>query len=58
MLGMQIIGSAGLLQLDSFGGCVLFVIGFGVTGGILGLLAGVIWPRFYGRRNLGAIEYV
>ncbi len=34
----------------------LLVLGLGISGALFGLLHGVVWPRFYGRKHLGAIS--
>jgi len=50
------VGSHGLLNLVSFWFRFMLIIGFGVQGGIWGCLTIVAWPRFYGRKHLGAIS--
>ncbi len=32
------------------------VAGFGVAGGCFGTISSVVWPRFYGRRHVGAVS--
>ena len=54
-LAAQAVGSAGLLEFESLAGRSLVVVGFGMSGGLFGLVMTVIWPRFYGRLHLGAI---
>lgn len=34
----------------------LLVVGYGISGGFFGLLLSVTWPRFFGRKHLGAIS--
>lgn len=51
-----VIGALGLLRLDGPGGVVAYVIGNGVAQGGFVSLAGIVWPRFFGRRALGAIS--
>ena len=46
----------GMLLMPSFIGETLMVAGMGISMGCLGVLSGVVWPRFYGRRHLGAIS--
>ncbi|MBT4184966.1 MAG: MFS transporter [Deltaproteobacteria bacterium] len=50
------LGSLGILNLESFWFRLMLIIGFGVQGGIWGCLTLVAWPRFYGRKHLGAIS--
>jgi len=52
------VGSLGILNLESFWFRLMLIIGFGVQGGIWGCLTIVAWPRFYGRKHLGAISGV
>ena len=56
MLAFQATGTCGLLGLgDSFGQW-LYIIGYGVSGGLFPTVITVTWPRFFGRRHLGAIS--
>jgi sugar phosphate permease len=50
------VGSLGILNLESFWYRLMLVAGFGVQGGVWGCLTVVAWPRFYGRKHLGAIS--
>lgn len=50
--------SLGMMHLDSSTGRALIVLGLGISGGIWAILMSVVWPRFYGRRHLGAIASV
>ena len=52
------LGSFGILNLGSFWFRLMLIIGFGVQGGIWGCLTIIAWPRFYGRKHLGAISGV
>jgi len=36
-------------------GIPLLIAGFGIMGGFFAVLNAIVWPRFYGRNNLGAI---
>ncbi len=36
----------------------LLIVGLGISGGVFGLLIGLVWPRFFGRKHLGAISGV
>lgn len=35
---------------------VFLIIGNGIVGGLFSVLSSVVWPRFYGRKHLGAIS--
>ena len=37
-------------------GLLAFIIGNGICGGAFSALSGIVWPRFFGRRWLGAIS--
>ena len=50
------IGTAGMLQMHTLTGRILVILGLGVAGGAFQTALGVVWPRFYGRRHLGAIS--
>ena len=50
------LGSFGILNLESSWFRLMLIIGFGVQGGIWGCLTIIAWPRFYGRKHLGAIS--
>lgn len=39
-------------------GISLNVLGQGMSGGMFGLLMGLVWPRFFGRQHIGAISGV
>lgn len=56
IVGSQIITLLGLLLLESFAGRAAFIVGSGVGWGAFGILISVPWPRFFGRRHLGAIN--
>lgn len=49
-------GALGLLALDTNWGEIAYVAGNGVCGGAFMSLSGLVWPRYYGRRWLGAIS--
>ena len=36
----------------------LIILGCGICSGLFGLISGLVWPRFYGRKHLGAISGV
>ncbi|MEM7391869.1 MAG: MFS transporter, partial [Verrucomicrobiota bacterium] len=54
----SMIGSLGLLFLDSSWGVVAYVAGNGVAGGGFVNLMGNVYPRFFGRKWLGGIAGV
>ena len=56
MLFSGVIGSLGLLFLDTTFGIYLLIGGLGVLGGLFGVINAVTWPRYYGRKYLGAIS--
>jgi MFS transporter, OFA family, oxalate/formate antiporter len=37
---------------------LLIITGCGISSGLYGLMTGLVWPRFYGRKHLGAISGV
>jgi cyanate permease len=37
-------------------GKVLLIVGYGITRGLLGTLVTVTWPRYFGKKNMGAIS--
>lgn len=45
-----------MLSLDTIMGKIGMVVGLGMSGGLFGCLAGVTWPRYFGRKHLGAIS--
>ncbi len=52
----SLIGVLGLVYLDKPLGVWAFILGNGLAGGFFVALSGMVWPRFYGRRWLGAIS--
>ena len=58
MLTSGLAGVIGVLYVGSPPGAVAFVLGNGICGGCFGALSGIAWPRFFGRRWLGAISGV
>ena len=50
------VGCFGILNLESFWYRLMLIVGFGVQAGVWGCLTVVAWPRFYGRKHLGAIS--
>lgn len=55
MLVNSVLASLGLIYLDKAYGILFLIIGIGVLGGLFAVLNAVSWPRFYGRKHLGAI---
>ena len=51
-------GVWGTIALGSQLGLLFFIGGYGVAGGCFAALSGIAWPRFFGRRSLGAISGV
>lgn len=54
----SLIGVTGLLNLHTAWGPWLHILGNGIAGGGFAALGGIVWPRFFGRRWLGAISGV
>ena len=52
------LGSVGVINPGGVWGKSLMVICLGITGGTWSNLTLVIWPRFYGRKHLGAISSI
>ncbi|MFB6341073.1 nitrate/nitrite transporter [Saccharicrinis sp. FJH62] len=52
----QLLSTIGIVLLGSSLGYFLTVAGFGIMGGMFVVLVSVTWPRFYGRKHLGAIS--
>ena len=50
------IGCLGMLAFETQLSWIIVIICFGVQGGVWGCLSLVTWPRFYGRKHLGAIS--
>lgn len=46
----------GILYLRSNFGYILIIIGNGVSQALFGLLLSITWPRFFGKKHLGAIS--
>lgn len=46
----------GMLWLKEPAGRVLLIAGLGFSGGTFQTALGLVWPRFYGRKHLGAIS--
>ncbi len=58
MIAGGILASLGLSLLHLNIGYYMLIVGAGILGGLFAVLAAVTWPRFYGRKHLGAISGV
>ncbi len=56
LVGGVAVSSAGLVVLGPGWPVWLIIAGNGLGGGMFGVVAAVTWPRFFGRRHLGAIS--
>jgi hypothetical protein len=54
-LGGLLTSCLGIVLLGSGGGRILMIIGRGVATGMFGTMVGIVWPRYFGTANLGAI---
>lgn len=55
-LSGQVVSMISLSLLSPGWSYVFLIIGNGIVGGLFSVLASVVWPRFYGRKHLGAIS--
>ncbi|WP_075602675.1 MFS transporter [Saccharicrinis aurantiacus] len=58
MIIAGIVTSVGVGILNTSLGYYMLVLGAGLMGGVFAVLTAVTWPRFYGRKHLGAISGV
>jgi OFA family oxalate/formate antiporter-like MFS transporter len=56
MMAAQAIGTTGLMSFGEPIGRGMLTVGYGVAGGLFGTIVTVTWPRFFGRKHLGAIS--
>lgn len=56
MIASGFISSFGLTLLSYTIGYYMLIVGCGMMGGLFAVLISVTWPRFFGRRHLGAIS--
>ncbi len=56
MMSAEILGAVGLFFFASPAGWAMMAVGYGMTGGLMGALLNLTWPRFFGREHLGAIS--
>ncbi len=54
----SVICSSGLTILNYTAGFYLLIVGVGIMTGLYAVLSSVVWPRFFGRKHLGAISGV
>jgi MFS transporter, OFA family, oxalate/formate antiporter len=52
----HLLSAIGLFLLDTTTGLWITMLGYGINGGFFTILAGVCYPRLFGRRHLGAIS--
>jgi len=52
----QVMTGFGQLDLSHSWHKWIFIIGYGIAGGIFGLMLTIVWPRYFGRKHLGAIS--
>jgi len=55
MICSGVLASLGLLFLSQFWGVYLLITGLGVFSGLFAVVNAVTWPRYFGRKYLGAI---
>ncbi|HEA67892.1 MAG TPA: MFS transporter [Desulfobacterales bacterium] len=55
LVGLLLVGG-GVILLDTARGKYMIIIGYGISRGLFTTLVSVSWPRFFGRKNLGAIN--
>lgn len=56
MVGAQLLSLYGIANVGEGHWKWLFIVGSGVGWGCFGILINVPWPRFFGRRHLGAVN--
>lgn len=52
----SLLASLGVAILEYEIGFYVLILGNGIMGGLFSVLAAITWPRFYGRKHLGAIS--
>jgi len=52
----HILSAIGFFLLGTSAGIWIIIIGYGICGGFFSVLAGVCYPRLFGRKHLGAIS--
>jgi MFS family permease len=52
----MVIGTYGVQSFEYTLSYWMVVVGFGISGGIFSPLVTLLWPKFYGRKHLGAIS--
>lgn len=56
MIFGAMIFTGGVVMLKTDFGYYMIIIGSGLMGGLFSVLSTITWPRFYGRKHLGAIS--
>jgi MFS family permease len=56
MMLAQIIGLFGLMNFGTFWGRAVFTVAQGSSGGMFFAISTVVFPRYFGRKHLGAIS--
>ncbi|MBN2165780.1 MAG: MFS transporter [Marinilabiliaceae bacterium] len=56
MITGAMIFTIGVVTLSFSAGYYLIIIGSGIMGGLFSVLSTIVWPRFFGRKHLGAIS--
>ena len=56
MMSAMFIGTLAVLFMNTLPGRIGLSVGLGISGGLFGCLVGVTWPRYFGRKHLGAIS--
>lgn len=56
MISGALIASVGLLLIRHVVGTYFLILGLGLTGGLFAVINAITWPRYYGRKHLGAIS--
>ncbi len=56
MSGGMLLLTLGPAPATAWAGTIAAVVGQGVTVGTFGVVSAVVWPRYFGRRHLGAIS--
>ncbi len=55
MLGAGVLASLGLFYLGTSFSIYMLIVGLGVFSGLFAVVNAVTWPRYFGRKHLGAI---
>ncbi len=52
----MLISMFAVIKLTSGFALILLIIGTGICSGIFGVISTLVWPKYYGLKNLGAIS--